>query len=84
VGTARRQGRLPTLLQAQRDRAGRAGYVDGSGDVSEYHVGLPVHVRDVLDRIKRGLPVYWPTDPKPIDQTVYVRFAAKTEGAPKP
>lgn len=51
--------------------------------MSEYHVGLPRHVVDILDRIKRGLPVYWPTDPKPIDQAVYIRFAAKPEGTPK-
>lgn len=51
--------------------------------VSEYHVGLPRHIADILDRIKRGLPVYWPTDPKPIDQAAYLRFAAKPEGTPK-
>ena len=50
-----------------------------------YHVGWPPpNVQHILDRVKRGLPVYWPTDPKPIDQTVYLAFAAKPEGAPKP
>ena len=54
-------------------------------DPLTYHVGFPhKHVRDVLDRIKRGLPVYYPTDPKPIDQRPYIAFAAKPEGAPKP
>lgn len=52
-------------------------------DPNHYHVGLPQHIDDVLDRIKRGLPVYWPTDPHPIDQTEYLRFAAKPEGVPK-
>lgn len=45
--------------------------------MSEYHVGLPRDIVDVLDRVKRGLPVYWPTDPKPIQQDIYIEFAAK-------
>lgn len=30
-----------------------------------------------LDRMRRGLPVYWPTDPKDIDQAPYLAFAGK-------
>ena len=52
--------------------------------MSDRQPGLPVHLVDVLDRIKRGLPVYWPTDPVAIRQDIYIEFAAKPEGAPKP
>ena len=50
------------------------------------HTGWPQpqHVSVVLERVKRGLPVYWPTMPADIDQTPYRAFAAKPEGAPKP
>ena len=51
---------------------------------THYHVGWPPRdVQHILDRVKRGLPVYWPTMPADIDQTEYLRFAAKPEGAPK-
>ena len=40
------------------------------------HVGVPIDPDDALDRIKRGLPVYWPTHPLPIEQGPYKRFAA--------
>lgn len=39
------------------------------------HVGWPVDPDEALDRIKRGLPVYWPGDPRAIDQRPYVRFS---------
>ena len=51
--------------------------------MNEYHVGYPVDPVKALEQIKRGLPVYWPTDPKVNDQTEYLRFAAKPEGVPK-
>jgi hypothetical protein len=41
------------------------------------HVGWPVDPDEALDRIQRGLPVYWPTHPLPLDQAPYVEFAAK-------
>lgn len=41
-----------------------------------YHVGWPPDLDDVLERVKRGLPVSWPTDPKPINQLGYWEFAA--------
>jgi hypothetical protein len=41
------------------------------------HPGWPPVLEDILDRVSRGLPVYYPTDPKLIDQTKYVQFAAK-------
>lgn len=45
---------------------------------THYHVGWPpAHVRDLLARVKRGLPVYWPTDPKVIDQRPYIAFAGE-------
>jgi len=45
---------------------------------THYHVGWPPRdVQQILDRVKRGLPVYWPTDPKPLDQIKYVRFATE-------
>lgn len=47
------------------------------------HVGWPVDWTDVLQRVKRGLPSYVPGDPRSIDQTVYLEFASKPEGAPK-
>ncbi|MGZ4524216.1 MAG: hypothetical protein ACXVXO_12500 [Mycobacteriaceae bacterium] len=40
------------------------------------HVGWPVDPAEALERIKRGLPVYWPRDPKTVDQTPYRTFAA--------
>lgn len=43
----------------------------------EYHVGRIRHVEEVLARLRRGLPVYMPTDPKPIDQRPYLAFAAE-------
>lgn len=47
-------------------------------DPNRYHVGWPhKNVRDVLDKVKKGLPVYWPTHPVDIDQTPYIAFAAK-------
>lgn len=53
-------------------------------DPNHFHVGWPPRdVWHILDRIKRGLPVYWPTDPKPLDQTKYIEWAAKPEGTPK-
>jgi hypothetical protein len=52
-------------------------------DDNWYHVGLGLTARQVIDHLRRGLPVYLPTDPKPIDQTPYLAFAAKPEGAPK-
>ena len=46
--------------------------------MTTYHVAWPpADVRQILDRIKRGLPVYWPTDPKPLNQAPYREFAAK-------
>src|SRR4051794_13613984 len=45
---------------------------------THYHVGWPPRdVHQILDRVKRGLPTYWPTDPKPCDQTEYLRFATE-------
>lgn len=41
------------------------------------HVGWPTDTHDALDRIARGLPVYWPTDPKPIHQTPYIAFSER-------
>jgi len=56
-----------------------------SDERTHWHVGWPPRdVQQILDRVKRGLPVYWPTMPADIDQTEYLRFAAKPEGAPKP
>jgi hypothetical protein len=52
-----------------------------TGDPLTYHVGHPVHPADALDRLARGLPVYRPTDPKPIDQRPYLAYARK-EGRP--
>lgn len=52
-------------------------------DPNHYHVGLGLTASQIIARVKRGLPVYMPTDPKPIDQTPYIAFAAKPEGAPK-
>ena len=49
-----------------------------------YHVGIPVLDAEILARVRSGLPAYLPTDPKVLDQTVYLEFAAKPEGAPKP
>ena len=53
---------------------------------THYHVGLMTDAQ-ILEAIKgppekRRIP-YCPDDPKPIDQTEYLRFAAKPEGAPK-
>ena len=43
-----------------------------------WHCGWPPpDVNHILNRVKRGLPVYWPTDPKPNDQAPYLTFAAK-------
>jgi len=45
---------------------------------THYHVGWPPRdVQQILDRVKRGLPCYWPTDPKPLDQAPYLRFATE-------
>lgn len=41
------------------------------------HVGWPVDEADAADRARRGLPVYWPADPKLIDQREYIRFATE-------
>ena len=41
------------------------------------HTGYPVDVEDVLERTRRGLPVYWPTDPVSVDQRPYRAFAAE-------
>lgn len=48
-----------------------------NADEQLYHVGWPADVNTVVTRAARGLPVYLPTDPKPIDQAPYLRFAAK-------
>lgn len=39
-----------------------------------YHVGWPPDLHLVWERIRRGLPVYWPTDPKETDQRPYIEF----------
>lgn len=50
--------------------------MDGSEPTDDYgHVGYPQKVSDVLDRTRRGLPVYWPTDPVSVDQRPYFAFA---------
>jgi len=41
------------------------------------HAGWPPDPDDALDRMRRGLPVYWPTKPVTIDQTEHLRFAAE-------
>lgn len=41
------------------------------------HVGWPVDEADVLRRQRSGLPAYWPTDPKTVDQRPYWAFAAE-------
>lgn len=41
------------------------------------HAGWPISVPAVLERVMVGLPVYWPTDPKLIDQAPYRAFAAE-------
>jgi hypothetical protein len=43
----------------------------------EYHVGWPTTDEEKLDRVRRGLPVYCPRDPKVIEQASYIRFAEK-------
>lgn len=42
-----------------------------------YHVGYPPDATDVFKRIRSGLPVYWPKEPKDIDQTPYIRFSER-------
>ena len=42
-----------------------------------YHVGIPVTDAEILDRVRNGLPVYCPADPKPSPQRIYIEFAAK-------
>ena len=42
-----------------------------------YHVGIPVTDAEILDRVRSGLPAYQPTDPKVLDQRVYLEFAQK-------
>lgn len=44
---------------------------------THWHVGWPVDEAEALERVKRGLPVYWPGDPKPICQTPYIEFSEK-------
>lgn len=41
------------------------------------HTGLPTSDADILDRQRRGLPSYCPTDGVLINQTEYRRFAAE-------
>jgi hypothetical protein len=49
---------------------------DGSEPTATYgHTGWPVDLDDVLDRARRGLPSYWPTDPVSIQQAGYREFA---------
>lgn len=47
----------------------------GEEPTLRYHVGWPVTAVEVCRRARRGLPVYWPTDPKDVDQRIYVEFA---------
>lgn len=42
-----------------------------------YHVGWPPDPEVALQRLRAGLPVYWPTDPKMSPQGPYIRFADK-------
>ena len=45
-----------------------------------YHVGWPIDAMEIARRGARCLPVYLPTDPKPLDQRPYWRFAQDAEG----
>lgn len=43
-----------------------------------WHCGWPPRdVRDVLDRVRRGLPVYWPSQPADSQQDIYREFAKR-------
>lgn len=47
-------------------------------DPQHWHCGWPPpDVNHILDKVKRGLPVYWPTDPKPSHQTPYIEWSKK-------
>lgn len=41
------------------------------------HVGWPPDLDDVLDRVRRGLPSYWPTNPAMSNQTRYLEYLKK-------
>lgn len=45
-----------------------------------YHVGWPQDARHILDRAKRGLPVYWPTSPAASNQAPYLDYLEREEG----
>jgi hypothetical protein len=49
--------------------------------VSTYHVGWP-HTQGiawVIEQLRQGRLVYWPTDPKEIDQTPYLDYLERDE-----
>lgn len=73
---------MSLVLGGDEAREHSVGVVGESGvsprrAADSYHVGYPVTMSEKLDRARRGLPVYWPTDPKDIDQRPYLAFASK-------
>jgi hypothetical protein len=64
------------------ERGDRPGVVGEPGvsppaAAHSYHVGNPPTAVGALRLVRAGLPVYWPTDPKDIDQRPYLAFAEK-------
>lgn len=50
---------------------------DGTDGPLMGHVGWSQTAAQICRRTRRGLPAYWPTDPKDVDQRPYLKFAAK-------
>lgn len=43
------------------------------------HPGWPPALEDILDRVSRGLPVYWPEMPAMTDQTPYLDYLKREQ-----